>query len=137
MIIRIIKIDYHLQNKLIKDKLQVEPGCTPLSCYSAIITFFIMSCGVFWLLLISPPVNAKAFETRLPWLAANGTSATVTNGTDDAVPPDLAALHGGDVGIGVGQLDGEGLSGSSLSSSASGSSTTVLPLDPDGPPNQT
>ncbi|XP_018020314.1 uncharacterized protein LOC108676698 isoform X2 [Hyalella azteca] len=48
--------------------LIVEPGCTPLSCYSAILTFIVMSCGVFWLLLISPPLNAKPYETRMPWL---------------------------------------------------------------------
>lgn len=59
--------------------MMVEPGCTPMSCYSAIITFIIMSCGVFWLLLISPPLNQKALTTKLPWLEKDVPAvATVT-----------------------------------------------------------
>ncbi|KAB7502283.1 hypothetical protein Anas_06120 [Armadillidium nasatum] len=44
-------------NTLLKNVI-VEPGCTPLSCYSAILTFIVMTLGIFWLLLISPPKNS-------------------------------------------------------------------------------
>ncbi|KAF2360047.1 hypothetical protein FHG87_009199 [Trinorchestia longiramus] len=69
--------------------LIVEPGCTPLSCYSAILTFIVMSCGVFWLLLISPPLNAKPYETRTPWL--NGLQANVSESPDPTLEDSLAS----------------------------------------------
>ncbi|XP_042855503.1 uncharacterized protein LOC122242299 [Penaeus japonicus] len=66
----------------------VEPGCTSLGCYSAIITFIIMVIGIVALLMYSSPANARAAnlnETSRPkevMISTNG--PIMAPGDDDA-----------------------------------------------------
>lgn len=61
--------------------IKVEPGCTPLSCYSAIIAFLIMTAGIFWLLLISPPKNSV--PVPMPIASTGQQSFDVINSYED------------------------------------------------------
>ncbi|XP_069986247.1 uncharacterized protein [Penaeus vannamei] len=48
------------KKQVIPPLYNVEPGCTSLGCYSAIITFIIMVIGIVALLMYSSPANASA-----------------------------------------------------------------------------
>lgn len=53
-----------------------------------------MTCGIFWLLLISPPLNAKAYETRLPWLGKQGQNDSLEQSLSEGSEPPLLAELG-------------------------------------------
>ncbi|XP_053648900.1 uncharacterized protein [Cherax quadricarinatus] len=56
----------------------VEPGCTALSCYSAIATFIVMVLGIVALLMYSSPPDAKAENLVFDTVKEATTPPTIT-----------------------------------------------------------
>lgn len=84
-----------------------------------------MTCGVFWLLLISPPLNAKAHATRMPWLD------NAVNITLDELTPSASGIPEHAAGSQPSLMELEVDSGGSAVPLSSSSTMPDLPADPD------
>ncbi|XP_066946815.1 uncharacterized protein [Macrobrachium rosenbergii] len=78
----------HKEKQEIPAIYNVEPGCTALGCYSAIITFIIMTLGIIALLIHSSPPNARADNYN----ATDGFNLSAIKPPPPPPPPPLTTL---------------------------------------------